>query len=136
MKSISTTHAAVIESYHRCDASGGFFDSFYEVFLAKLPEIPPRFANTDMQKQKQVVMASVLMVLRLRTGDPAACHFVMDLARSHNRRGHNIPPRLYPLWLDALCEAVQKHDPEVTPELESEWRKEMRPGIEMMIAAY
>jgi hypothetical protein len=102
MKSISTTHAAVLESYHRCETSGGFFDTFYDLFLAKLPEIPPRFANTDMQKQKQVVMASVLMVLRLRTGDPSACRFVIELGQSHNRRGHNIPPRLYPLWLGRI----------------------------------
>jgi len=136
MKSSTTTHTTVLESYHRCEASAGFFDTFYEGFLAKSPEIPPKFADTDMQKQKQAVMASVLMVLRLRTGDPAACRFVIELAQSHNRRGHDIHARLYPLWLDALCEAVQKHDPEITPELEAQWRKEMRPGIEMMIAAY
>jgi len=136
MKSSMTTHTAVLESYHRCEASAAFFDTFYDRFFAKSAQIPPKFANTDMTQQKQAVVASVLMALRLRTGDPAACRFVMDLAQSHNRRGHDIHPKLYPLWLDALCEAVQKHDPEITPALEAEWRKEMRPAIEMMIAAY
>ena len=89
-----------------------------------------------MEKQQQAVMASVLMVLRLRTGDPTACRIVMELAESHNRRRHNIQPKLYGLWLDALCEAVRNHDPQFTPQLEAEWRREMRPGIEMMVGAY
>ncbi len=125
-----------LKSYHRCEASGGLFDSFYDIFFAKSPDIPPKFAKTDMQKQKQVVMASVLMVLRLGSGDPVARQYVQELAESHSRRRQNIRPELYGLWLDALCEAVQKHDPAYTPKLEEQWRQAMRPGIEMMIAAY
>ncbi len=130
------THQVVLESYHRCEVSGGFFGTFYETFFAKSPEIPPKFAKTDMEKQKQAVMASVLMVLRLRTGDPVAVRYVEELAESHSRLGHDVHPRFYGLWLDALCQAVQKHDPQYTPALEAKWRAEMRPGIEMMIAAY
>jgi hypothetical protein len=81
-------------------------------------------------------MASVLMVLRLRTGDPVAVRYVEELAEPHSRLGNDVHPRFYALWLDALCQAVQKHDPQFTPALEAKWRAEMRPGIEMMIAAY
>ena len=81
-------------------------------------------------------MASVLTVLRLGTGDPVARRYVEELAESHSRRAHDVRPGLYALWLDALCQAVQKHDPQYTPELEAKWREEMRPGIEMMIARY
>jgi hemoglobin-like flavoprotein len=130
------TYELTLESYHRCEASGGFFDTFYDIFFTKSPEIPPKFASTDMEKQKQIVMASVLMVLRLETGDPAARKYVEEIAESHSRRGHDIPPKLYDLWLDALCETVEKHDPQYTPELGVKWREVMRPGIEMMIAAY
>ena len=133
---MNETFEEVVESYHRCEASGGLFDSFYNIFLAKSAEIPPKFAKTDMERQKQIVMASVLMVLRLANGDPVVRRYVEELAESHSRRGHNIRPDLYELWLDALCEAIQKHDPRCTPELEKQWRQAMRPGIEVMIAEY
>jgi hemoglobin-like flavoprotein len=123
-------------SYHRCEDAGGLFESFYDIFFAKSAEIPPKFELTKMERQKQDAMASVLMALRLAAGDPVARKFVKDLAESHNRHGHNIRPELYGLWLDALCEALQKHDPQYTPALEENWRRAMRPAIELMIAAY
>ena len=89
-----------------------------------------------MQKQKQAVIASVLMALRLRTGDPAACRFVMELAHSHDRLGYNIQPHLYPLWLDALCEAVEQHDPEFRPALEASGEGKCIRQLKCCIAAY
>ena len=132
----SVGYEQVLASYHRCETAGGLFDSFYDIFFAKSPQIPPKFAKTDMEKQKQDVMASVLMALRLAAGDPIARGYVEEIAESHNRRGHNIRPELYGLWLDALCEAIRKHDPQCTPALEVDLRQAMRPAIELMIAAY
>ena len=132
----SVGYEQVLASYHRCEDAGGLFDSFYDIFFAKSPEIPPKFANTDMKKQKQDVMASVLMALRLAAGDSIARGYVEEIAASHNRSGHNIRPELYGLWLDALCEAIKKHDPQYTPALEENWRRAMRPAIEVMIAEY
>ena len=40
-----------------------------------------------------------------------------QLAERHSRRQVDIPPRLYDLWLDSLCETVEQHDPEFKPEL-------------------
>ncbi len=133
---MSNKHQDVLDSYHRCEAAGGLFDTFYEVFFAKSPEIPPKFVDTDMQRQKQDVMASVLMALRLAAGDAVARQYVSELAASHSRRRHDVKPELYDLWLDALCEAIQKHDPQYTPQLEQQWRQAMRPAIELMVSAY
>lgn len=133
---LDETYDSVLASYHRCDDSGDFFDTFYEIFFAKSPEIPPKFANTDMEKQKQVVMASVLWVLRLRTGDPRARQEVEEIGRTHSRQGHNIRPELYDLWLDALCESVQKHDPQYSSELDAKWRDIMRVGIDLITSKY
>ncbi len=133
---IDEAYEAVVASYHRCEDSGGFFDTFYDVFFAKSPEIAPKFADTDMTKQKQVVMASVLMMLRLRTGDPVARCTVEEFGETHSRRRHNIAPNLYPLWLDALCETVATHDPQFTDELGAEWRELMQQGIELIASRY
>ena len=126
----------VLASYHRCEAAGGLFDSFYKIFFAKSPEIAPMFADTDMERQKQDVMASVLMALRLASGDSIARQYIEQIANSHSRRGYRIRPELYEIWLDALCEAIQKHDPQFSSSLETSWRQTMRPAIELMIASY
>lgn len=129
-------YRAVLESYHRCEDSKAFFDTFYEIFFTKSPEIAPKFAETDMQMQKQIIGASLLWMLRLGRGDPIALEEVEKLGESHSRRGHNIPPHMYSMWLDALCAAVERHDPEYTPELESQWRVIMEEGIELIVAKY
>jgi len=133
---MNQSYEEVLDSYHRCEAAGGLFDTFYDIFFAKSPEIPPKFAETDMQRQKQNVMASVLMALRLAAGDEVARQYISELAESHNRQHHDIKPELYELWLDALCESIKKHDPQFTPKLEQQWREAMRPAVELMTAAY
>jgi len=125
-----------LASYHRCEAAGGLFDSFYEIFFAKSPAIALMFANTDMERQKQDAMASVLMALRLGSGDSIARQYIQAIAETHSRRDYRIRPELYDLWLDALCEAVARHDPHYTTELENSWRLAMRPAIDLMIASY
>lgn len=112
------------------------FGSFYEIFFAKSPEIPPMFAKTDMERQKQDAMASVLMALRLASGDSIARQYIQEIAETHSRRGYRIRPELYDLWLDALCEAVARHDPQYTAALENSWRLAMRPAIDLMITSY
>ena len=84
----------VLESYHRCEQRGGMFDSFYEILFAKSPQIPPKFANTNMERQKQDLTASVLMAIRLATGDQVARKYVKALAASHSRNPPNGNPAL------------------------------------------
>lgn len=129
-------YQAVLKSYHRCEESGRFFDTFYELFFAKSPDIPPKFADTDMKKQKQIIGASLVWMLRLSRGDSIAWQEVEKIGESHSRKRHNIPPHLYNSWLDALCNAVERHDPEYTPELESQWRVIMEEGIELIVSRY
>lgn len=133
---MSASHQDVLDSYHRCEAVGGLFDTFYDIFFAKSPEISPKFSNTDMELQKQNVMASVLMALRLATEDLVARKYIQEIAETHSRERHDIRPQLYGVWLNALCEAISKQDPQYTPALEEKWRQAMRPAIELMIAAY
>ena len=57
-------------------------------------------------------------------------------AEIHSRHFLDIRPELYALWLDSLCEAIQQHDSQHTPELEQLWREAMQKGIDLMISAY
>ncbi len=71
---MADTYHAVQASYDRCSADDTFFDTFYNIFLAKSLEIAQKFAHTDFRKQKQLIKASLVMMIRLGTGEAAARH--------------------------------------------------------------
>jgi hemoglobin-like flavoprotein len=127
---------AVIASYHRARETGRLFDTFYDIFLNKSPEIPPKFAGTDFDVQKRVLKESLLLLLSLDSRSAAGRQEIERLGVVHSRQGHDIRPELYELWLDSLCEALSRHDPQWAPELDALWRRALRPGIERMSAMY
>ena len=126
----------VTASYHRCRASDRFIDTFYEHFLAKSRAVAEKFRGTDFTRQKFMLRESLLMMLLFNRDDPEAVKELERLAERHSRRGADISPHLYSLWLDALCEAVKKHDPKYEPTLNEKWRVAMRPGIELLASKY
>lgn len=121
----------VVASFHRARESGGLFDTFYDLLLAKSPAIPPLFAHTDFPHQKRMLRESLLeMLLAAQMTTPS--EEVQRLAVWHRELGITAP--MYELWLDSLCEALAQHDPRFSPELEVQWRNAMRPGLNAMIA--
>jgi hemoglobin-like flavoprotein len=121
----------VIASYHRARESGQLFDTFYQVFLGKSSEIPAMFARTDFPHQKLMLRESILVMLVFaQTG--SGRDEIERLAERH--RQVNVKPSHYELWLDALCEALAKHDRKFDTTLELMWRDAMRKGIDVMSA--
>ena len=120
-------------SFYRCRRDGTFIDTFYDLFLAKSPEIAQKFVNTDFRIQKLMLRQSLLEMICFERGMSGTREEIERLGRSH--RDLNITPEMYSMWLDALCEAVQQHDPEFTPELEQLWRQAMLKSINEMILA-
>jgi hemoglobin-like flavoprotein len=127
---------AVTASYHRCRDSAGFLDTFYQRFLAKSQEVADKFRGTHFTRQKLMLRESLLAMLLFNLGSADARAELERLGQRHSRRGVDIPPHLYNLWLDALCEAVEEHDPEFTADIGNQWRGAMRPGIELLVAHY
>lgn len=123
---------AVTASYHRCRRDKKFVDTFYYLFLAKSPEIAEKFAKTDFTVQKRMLRESLLTLLTYNLGIEGAREDVIGLGKRHYKLG--IRPELYKMWLDTLCEAIRKHDPEYTPELEKLWRAAMQPPIDLMLS--
>jgi hemoglobin-like flavoprotein len=126
-----STFQLVAASYQRARVTGELFDTFYRLFLNKSPDIPPLFVRTDFPHQKLMLRESLLEMLTFSQTQAGRAE-IERLAERH--RSLNIQPRHYELWLDALCEALEKHDPAFTPQLERLWRDLMRPGIELMTA--
>ena len=45
-------------------------------------------------------------------------------------------PILYELWLDSICETAKALDPEWSDDLDRHWRARLRPGMQIIMAAY
>lgn len=119
-------------SYYRCRHDGGFLDSFYDLFLSKSPEVAGKFANTDFKIQKLMLRQSLLEMLCFDRGIAGTREEIERLGLRHEELG--ITPKMYSMWLDSLCEAIKKHDPNYTPELEQLWREAMLKSIKEMVS--
>ena len=125
------------DSLERCNAGSGFLERFYELFMATSPEIREKFADTDFERQRKALRDSLFLMLSAAGTTKGLAHRELEkLARRHSRAQLDIKPEWYALWLDCLLEAVSEHDPEFSPEIDEAWRDSLRPGIELLIAAY
>lgn len=119
----------VLASYQRARQADEFFDTFYELFLRKSPEIPRMFARTNFPHQKMVLRESVLeMLLFAEVGSGRS--ELERLARHHHDL--NVRPAHYEMWLEAFCDALSIHDPQFNAELAEQWRTTLRPGLDLM----
>ena len=95
----------VRRSFERCEAAGNFAEKFYDVLLNSSPEIAPYFAQTDFQKQRQLLRASVYLMVSRDVSDPNMRAMMDRIGESHGRSRLNVLPRMYELWLDSICSA-------------------------------
>ncbi len=123
----------VLASYYRCRREGGFIDTFYEVFLSKSPAVAAKFEQTDFKIQKLMLRQSLLEMLCFDRGLAGTSEEIARLAARH--RELEISEEMYGMWLDSLCTAVERHDPEYCAELEQLWRRAMLKSIAEMVAA-
>ncbi len=123
-------------SFKRCDESGAFSDTFYEIFISKSDDVSLFFKDTDFGKQKKLLRATVKILVTKNPNEPKTKKILNDISRTHNRNGYNIAPKYYKLWLDSLCETLARHDPNFTDELEQTWRRLMQYSIDIIIAGY
>lgn len=127
---------AFYESLDRCLLSPGFLKRFYEIFLASSPEVRLKFQHVDMARQRQVLHQSLKLTLMAVYGTPESTRGLLGLAETHSRKGRDIPPHLYELWLNALVEAASEHDTQFTPELRLAWRDMLQPAIQFITDRY
>ena len=127
---------AFTQSLNRCMLGFGFFDRFYELFLASSDEIRSKFKNTDFVQQKRMLRGSLETLVAALDGEPVALASLQARAKSHSRAELDIRPELYDVWLECLMQAVKEQDPMCDEEIELAWVNVMRPGINYMISNY
>ncbi len=123
-------------SFTRCDGTGKFSDTFYDIFMSKSDDIKLFFENTDFSKQKKLLRATVKVLATKDIKDVKTKKILGDIARTHSRSGYNIAPKYYDLWLNSLCETVARLDPEYSVNLEHIWRNLMRKAIDIIVDGY
>lgn len=126
----------VRDSFSRCILSSGFIDRFYELFLASNPEIGPKFAKTNFEKQKGLLVQSILYAIQFAAGNDAGERGLSPIRKSHNRKKLNIEPRYYRYWTESLVKTISEKDYKYTATLEYDWRAALKPVVEFMVAGY
>ena len=112
-----------------------FIRAFYDIFLEVSPAVAEKFAHTDMSAQRTMLHDSLLLMMdfnKTRAPTPR----LEQLGEIHSRRGHNVAPAFYDVWMDSLIVAVSRHDPGFSDDVELAWRIALAPGICFMRFAY
>ena len=118
------------ESLSRCTKDPKFMDVFYQKFIAESQEVKDHFKNTDMDRQKKMLLHSLAnMVIAYERPE-----ILSDVAVKHDARHLNIMPDLYVTWLECLIQAAQIIDPLFNDEVERSWRIVMQNGIDYLIS--
>lgn len=133
-------HEAIVKdvnaSFGRCNLSKGFLDTFYEIFLASSPEIEFKFRDTDFARQQKALKRGLTYMIMFAQGSTTARAKLDKIGEIHDGIHFDIPPGLYPLWIDSLMQAIAKHDPKFDAKLEKQWRKCLAPGIKHLSKMY
>jgi len=124
-------------SYARCLRHPDFFDRFYENYVSANKTVAEKFARTDMERQKDMLKASLHMLMALRTSDHEdAVSYFRKIGQVHSRRGHDIAPEMYDLWLSSLLGTVRECDDRYDASIEIAWRNILADGIRIMKSMY
>jgi len=98
-----------------------FGDAFYEVFLARYPQVQKYFEGVNMQRQS-VLLTMAMLVIEQYEGSayPAASRYLKELGAKHHE--WKIPRDTYPYFRDALLDALRRfHGEDWDDDLADEW---------------
>jgi hemoglobin-like flavoprotein len=128
------------DSYERVIDTPGksreFYSAFYALLIASSDEAASKFRTTDLEKQVNALNGSVTMLMASYASGGGEADYLDKIAERHSRRGLNIAPRLYAVWLDCLIETVRRFDPKFNDGVATAWRGLFSKGIEFMISKY
>lgn len=125
------------DSLARCLRGGRLFERFYELFLASSDEVREKFRDTDFRRQRRMLQTSFYMLVEyMALGWPECEAYLERIAAAHGRRGRDVAPHLYDLWLDCLLRAVKECDERYSAQIDAAWRHVMDAGILFLKSRY
>jgi hemoglobin-like flavoprotein len=121
------------ESYRRCQGDP-FFQAFYRRLLSTDASIRAKFARTDFERQNKLLQHGIgLLLIFAKRPNPA---LLQRIAERHGARDLDIPPALYPHFVESLVATVRQFDASCDGHVEAAWRTALRPGIDFMCDVY
>ena len=127
------------ESYERVLAMNKngrtFFDSFYDNFVGSSQLVAEQFRHTDMEGQKAALKKAFYSLLAFYATNHAD-DYLEKTAERHSKRGLDIKPELYDLWLENLIKTAKEFDPMFDDDVELSWRLVLCAGITYMKFKY
>lgn len=129
-----SAHAIVQQSYSRCLRSEDFFGRFYELLLASDPVLPDMFSKTEFPRQHRLLQHGIGLLISY--GNHADDVLLERIAARHSAKGLDVPPDMYPLFVQALIRAISEADPRYDDDIEQAWRDVVTPGIQFMMSRY
>lgn len=121
------------ESYRRCQGES-FFQAFYKRLLSTDAPIHHKFEHTDFDRQNRLLQHGIgLLFIFAKRPNPT---LLERIAERHSSHDLDIPPGLYPHFVESLIQTVREFDPECTDEVEAAWRTAVTPGIDFMRGRY
>lgn len=118
------------DSFDRVKERPGFFDVFYERFLASSDEVAEKFAGLNLARIKRLLRDSFYLILMASDGNPAATKRLEQLGDLHEQIG--IGRHLHDLWLETLMSVVEEFDPRYDAEVDRSWRAVLGVGIDLV----
>lgn len=108
-----------------------FFDTFYQIFLAKDPAIRESFKDTDMETQKQKLAQALPRFLQLSTEGVNPTEASQARAE-HQQRHRHFSGKHYLAWMESVCETFDQHLPELSDDHHHELRQRLKKGLEII----
>lgn len=120
------------DSLERCTSKPEFLYRFYDLFIASSPEIAEKFKNTDFNRQRRMLKASLYLLIYAVEGKPEGLAHLARMSELHGEKGLRIPTWMYDNWFECLLKAVKEFDSHFLPETEAAWENVLREGIDAM----
>lgn len=124
------------ESYGRANVKGNLFDRFYDIFLASHPDIAPRFANTDFEKQKGLIRQGINLAIMFADDNTIGRSGMARIRESHSKAKLDVPPKMYKYWLDSFVQTISELDEKFTPDLKAQWKEAMQKVTDYIAEGY
>ncbi len=118
-------------SFERLSEAGiqDFYRRFYVLFIDASPAVRVAFANTDMERQVDMLRLSLMQMVGF-AANRCSTDYLHKVASRHAQLG--IDAALFTLWENCLVQAVRELDPHYDAMVELAWRVTLAPGLAFM----
>jgi hemoglobin-like flavoprotein len=120
------------ESLDRVSVMQGFFDDFYDHFMAESDEIAGFFLNRDMAQLKKKLQDTLQMVADTVEDKPGLSLYIELLGRIHQRL--KVERRHFTMWQAALVDTVALFDDQYDKRTEMAWNRVIGHVIDLLFS--